>query len=212
MCLVDARKIPIRKYTCYKIVRRYEYKPTGHVVYMSQIMHTSIPLDVISGENLYKAEGLQRVNYIGSSADVHGGFIHSYERLRDALACLDEDKVYCCNGEELSARIQLELWECRIEPCEHGLSYVYHGRTTYPAFASESVRFVKRIAYACDGMLEFVRDDEIKEDVRLEYIDDGSDFMHTMLKLAGGREPGFLGRLRIKLKRYIRNRKINKNK
>jgi hypothetical protein len=212
MCLIDAKPIPIRKYTCYKIVKRYEYKPTGLVRYMTQIMNSNIPLDAISGENLYKAEGLQRVIDTGVGTEVHGGFIHSYMRLRDALACLYEDKVYYRNGEEFSARIQLELWECRIEPCEHGLSYVYRGRTTYPAFASESVRFVKRIAYASDGVLKFVRDDEIKEAVRLEYMDDGSDFMHSMLKLAGGREPSFLGELRIKLKRYIRNRKTNKNK
>lgn len=212
MCLIDAKPIPVRKYTCYKIVKRYECKSNGHARYMSQIMNDNIPSDVISGENLYKAKGLKRVNYIGLSADVHGGFIHSYERLRDALACLDEDKAYYYNGDELAIKVQLELWECTIEPCEHGLPYVFYGRTTYPAFASESVRFVKRIACASDGVMKFDLDDEIKEAVWLEYMDDCGDFMHSMLRLVGGKEPGFLGRLRIKLKKYIRDRKIKKIK
>lgn len=211
MCLVDAKPIPIRKYTCYKIVKRYEYKPAGRVRYSTPIINSRIPDDAISGENLYKAEGTERVIHTDFGTEVHGGFIHSYKRLRDALACLDEDKAYWCNREEFAEGVRLELWECSIEPCERGPHYVYQGRTVYPAFASKSVRFVKRIAYASDGALVFVSDDEIKEAVRLEYMDDGSDFMHTMLKLAGGREPGFLGRLRIKLKRYIRDRKIKKN-
>lgn len=212
MCLIDAKPIPIGKYTCYKIVKRYEYKPTGRVCYLTQVMNSNIPLNVISGENLYKAEGLKRVIDTDVGTAVHGGFIHSYKRLRDALACLDNDKAYNYNNDNLNARVQLELWECSIEPYEHGLPYVYQGRTVYPAFASESVRFIKRIAYANNGTFVFVRDDEIKEAVRLEYIDDGGDFMYTMLKLAGGREPSFLGELWIKLKRYIRNRKTNKNK
>lgn len=213
MCLVDAKPIQItHRMPCYKIVKKYTCVTNDRVQYRSMVMNTDIPLNMISGEFLYKAQGLKRVNHLGAFAEVHGGFIHSYARLCDALWLLDDHKTCYINSPEMAIKVSLELWECAIEePNENRLPYVYMGGVAERAYASESVRFVKLIATASNGLIIFVRDDEVKECVSLEYANDGSDFMHCMLKLAGGKEPGFLGKLRIKLKKYIRDRKIKKN-
>lgn len=153
MCLINAKQKPIDKYTCYKIVKRHEHKPTGRVRYTALVMKKEIPLDVISGEKLYVAKGSKQVETLRfREIAVFGGFIHSYVDQDDALRMLNA-YAWCCNNDPDYEDTRLEVWECETMPLEGGLSYMYIGLSekSHLNFASEAVRFIRRTAYASNG-------------------------------------------------------------
>ena len=154
MCLINAKQKPTGKYTCYKIVKRHEHKSTGRVRYTAPVMKNKIPFDVISGEKPYMAKGSKQAETLrfGGIA-VFGGFIHSYVDQDDAFRMLDMYKLYCDDVDDADENMRLEVWECETMPLEGCLPYIYIGlgEKSCPNYASEAVRFVRRLAWSADG-------------------------------------------------------------
>ena len=133
MCLIADNNIPSRSksgITCYKVLHHFN---TSKEWYTTLFANYHVSLDY---SDTLKSSGRKVIKDTDHGREVHGGYVHTYSSLNDALRIANDFK-------ECNKKCKFTVFECVIPA---NVEY-YYGRTSKDMFsyASDSIRFIKKI-------------------------------------------------------------------